>query len=203
MSLFPIFLKAFIIGFSIAMPVGPIGLLCIKNTLSYGFKIGFAVGLGAALADSFYGFLAGGGLALISKFLIDYTFYIKIIGGLFLIYLGIKEIKSYKEIPNKAANIKASHFFKIVVTVLFLTLTNPATIISFIAIFAAIGGSSVGGFGLVTMILGVFLGSLFWWLILAGGVSKIKHKISDNLMKKIKILSGFVLCSFGCYALFS
>ena len=202
MSLFPIFLKAFIIGFSIAMPVGPIGLLCIKNTLSHGFKIGFAVGLGAALADSFYGFLAGGGLALISKFLIDYAFYIKIIGGIFLIYLGVKEIKNYKEIPHKAANIKTSHFFKTIFTVLLLTLTNPATIISFIAIFAAIGGSSVGGLGLVTMIIGVFLGSLFWWLILAGAVSKIKHKISDDLMKKIKLLSGFVLFTFGCYALF-
>jgi putative LysE/RhtB family amino acid efflux pump len=195
-----IFLKAFLIGFSIAMPVGPIGLLCIKNTLSYGFKTGFAVGLGAALADSFYGLLAGGGLALISKFLLDYTNYIKVIGGIFLIYLGIKEIRNYKKVPHNAAKIKDSHFFKTVFTVLFLTLTNPATIISFVAIFASIGGLTVGGLGLITMIFGVFFGSLFWWLILAGGVTKIKHKISEKIMKIIKIFSGIILFGFGIYA---
>jgi putative LysE/RhtB family amino acid efflux pump len=200
MSLFFIFLKAFIIGFSIAMPVGPIGLLCIKNTLSYGFKIGVAVGLGAALADSFYGFLAGGGLALISELLLDYITYIKIIGGIFLIYLGLKEIINYKKIPHQAADVKGSHFFKTIFTVLFLTLTNPATIISFVAIFAVIGGASTDGSGLFTMILGVFFGSLCWWLILAGGVSKIKHKISENIMKIIKIFSGIILCGFGIYA---
>jgi len=194
-----IFLKAFLIGFSIAMPVGPIGLLCIKNTLSYGFKTGFAVGLGAALADSFYGLLAGGGLALISKFLLTYTSYIKVIGGIFLIYLGIKEVRNYKKVPHNAAKIKNSHFLKTVFTVLFLTLTNPATIISFVAIFASIGGLTVGVLGLITMIFGVFSGSLFWWLILAGGVTKIKHKISEKIMKIIKIFSGIILCGFGIY----
>ncbi len=188
------------IGFSIAMPVGPIGLLCVKNTLSYGFKTGFAVGLGAALADSFYGLLAGGGLVLISKFLLDYTNYIKVIGGMFLIYLGIKEIRDYKKIPHNAAKIKDSHFFKTVLTVLFLTLTNPATIISFVAIFASIGGLTVGGLGLITMIFGVFFGSLCWWLILAGGITKIKHKISEEIMKIIKIFSGIILFGFGIYA---
>lgn len=200
MPLTPIFLKAFIIGFSIAMPVGPIGLLCIKNTLSHGFKIGFAAGLGAALADSFYGFLAGGGLVLFSQLLLDHVTHIKIIGGIFLIYLGLKEIINYKKISHKAASVKSSDFFKTMFTVLFLTLTNPATILSFVAIFAAIGGSTVDGAGLATMILGVFFGSLFWWLILAGGVSRIKHKISENFMKKIKIFSGIILCTFGIYA---
>ena len=195
-----IFLKAFLIGFSIAMPVGPIGLLCIKNTLSYGFKTGFAVGLGAALADAFYGFLAGGGLVLISQLLLDYTNYIKISGGIFLIYLGLKEIKDYKKIPHGLAKTKDSNFFKTIFSVFFLTLTNPATIIFFVAIFASIGGLVEGALGLVTMIFGVFMGSLFWWLILAAGVSKIKHKISEKIMKIIKICSGIILFGFGIYA---
>lgn len=201
MSLFIIFIQASIIGFSIAMPVGPIGLLCIKNTLSYGFKNGFATGLGAALADSFYGFLAGGGLILISNFLLNYTNYIKLIGGMFLIYLGITEIKNCQKIDYKTANIKNSHLFKTMFTVLFLTLTNPATIISFIAIFAVIGGSVINKSELIIMIFGVFSGSLLWWLILAATVGKIKHKISDNIIKKIKFSSGIILCSFGVYAL--
>ena len=89
-----IFLKALIIGFSIAMPVGPIGMLCIKNTLSHGFRIGVATGFGAALADSCYGFMAGGGLAFLSHFLLSNSSIIKIIGSAILLYLGISEIKN-------------------------------------------------------------------------------------------------------------
>jgi len=202
MSLLAIFLKSLLIGFSIAMPVGPIGLLCIKNTLSRGFKIGCAVGLGAALADSFYGFLAGGGLAVFSKLLLDYISYIKISGGAFLIYLGVKEIKECGAI-SKVAHIKKSSFAKTILAVFFITLSSPATIIAYMAIFASLGGYSAGGVGIFMMIFGVFVGSLFWWLILAGGVSLIKHKISENLMKKIKIFSGIILCAFGLYALIS
>ena len=200
MSFIFIFLKAFLIGFSVAMPVGLIGLLCIKNTLSSGFKIGFAVGLGAALADSFYGLLAGGSLVLISKFLLDYTDSIKVIGGIFLIYLGIKEIRNYKKVPHNAIKTKDLHFFKTVFMVLLLTLTNPATIISFVAIFASIGGLKIGGFELITMVFGVFLGSLFWWLILTGVITKIKHRISEKIMRIIKIFSGIILFAFGIYS---
>ena len=183
------------------MPVGPIGLLCIKNTLTHGFKIGFAVGLGAALADSFYGFLAGGGLAIFSGFLLDYSFQIKLVGAVALIYLGVKEIIEYKNSPSHAAEVKTSNFSKTILAVFFLTLTNPATIIAYLAIFTALGGSSASGVGIFIMILGVFFGSLFWWLILAFSVSKIKHKISPDSMHKIKIFSGIILCAFGIYSL--
>ena len=200
-----IFLKTFFIGFSIAMPIGPIGLLCIKNTLSHGFKVGFAVGLGAALADSFYGFLAGGGLAIISKLLLNHITYIKFIGGIFLIYLGAREIRTCfnrnHNISSKATNIKSHDFLRTVSTVFLLTLTNPATIISFVAIFATVGNSSINNFEIFIMILGVFLGSLLWWLILAITVSRIKHKISEKLIMKIKIISGSFLIGFGGYAL--
>lgn len=182
------------------MPVGPIGLLCIKNTLAYGFRIGVAVGVGAALADSFYGFLAGGGLAILSKFLLDYVGSIKLVGGIFLIYLGVKEIMLCSDFSNKAAVVKTSYFNKTIFAVFFLTLSNPATIISFVAIFAAIGSSSSGGVEIFFMIAGIFFGSLFWWLSLAALVVKIKHKISENMMKKIKIFSGIILCGFGIYA---
>lgn len=198
-----IFLKAFIIGFSIAMPVGPIGMLCIKNSLAYGFRIGLAVGIGAACADSIYGFLAGGGLAVISQFLLNYSSIIKIIGSLILLYLGGMEIKNAAKTPGKEAAIKSKKFYKVIVATFFLTLTNPMTILSFIGVFAAIGGVNLNGFSIAIMILGVFCGSLAWWMTLAGTTSIIRHKISHKLMTEIKIISGIILLGFGLYNLFN
>ena len=198
-----VFLKALAIGFSIAMPVGPIGMLCIKNTLSHGFKIGVATGLGAAFADSFYGFLGGGGLAILSQFLLNYTNPIKISGGLALLLLGLNEIRTANNLSKHAAKINAKGFSKTTIASFFLTLSSPATIIAYVAVFAALGGSVSQSGEILVMIFGVFCGSLFWWLILAGIVAKIKHKIPEKMMIKIKILSGLILSGFGAYAVSS
>jgi threonine/homoserine/homoserine lactone efflux protein len=199
-----IFLKAYIIGFSIAMPVGPIGMICIKNSLR-GFKLGFAVGVGAAFAHSLYGFLAGGGFAFISKFLLDYSSYLKIIGGLILIYLGIKEIIHNRNL-KKNKNIKSKKslgFKKTAISVFFITLTNPVTILSFVGIFASIGGANLKESDIILMIMGVFSGSISWWLILSTTVSTIRHKISENAMHIIKNISGLILIGFGVWAFMS
>jgi threonine/homoserine/homoserine lactone efflux protein len=196
-----ILLKALIIGFSIAMPVGPIGMLCIKNSLAHGFRIGLAVGLGAAFADCIFGFIAGGGLVFISQFLLDYAATIKLIGGTILLWLGAIEIKNAKKIPDKNLTIKSKKFYKTLVTTFFLTLTNPMTILSFIGVFAAIGGISAGKSDIAIIIAGVFLGSLAWWITLAGTTSIIRHKIPQSFMVGIKIISGLILIGFGTYSL--
>ena len=85
-----LFIKGLIIGFAIAAPVGPIGVLCIQRSLHNGFKIGLMTGLGAAFADGSYGLIAGFGLTALSSLLINHQFLIRLVGGLFLIYLGIK-----------------------------------------------------------------------------------------------------------------
>ena len=197
-----IFLKALIIGFSIAMPVGPIGMLCIKNTLSHGFRIGIATGLGAALADSCYGFMAGGGLAVLSNFLLSNTVIIKIIGSLILLYLGINEIKNSQAKINEL-KVKKSNFYKTIATTYFLTITNPMTILSFIGVFAVLGGEGLNSTNISFIIGGIFCGSLAWWLTLAGSVSIIRHKISTSAMSKIKISSGLILIGFALYAILS
>ncbi len=197
-----IFLKALVIGFSIAMPVGPIGMLCIKNTLSHGFRIGVATGLGAAMADSCYGFMAGGGLAFLSNLLLNNTTIIKIIGSFILLYLGINEIRNSRAKINEIA-VKKSNFYKTIATTYFLTITNPMTILSFIGVFAALGGGGLNKADIAFIISGIFCGSLAWWLTLAGSVSVIRHKISISSMAKIKIISGIILCGFAAYTLFS
>src|ERR1700733_1886666 len=131
------FIKGLIIGFAIAAPVGPIGVLCIQRSLHDGFKIGLMTGLGAALADGTYGLIAGFGLTALSSLLITYQFWIRLIGGLFLLYLGIKLFFAPPR-ERSAGNSDKSPWHAFITTFL-LTITNPATILSFIAIFAGLG----------------------------------------------------------------
>src|SRR5262249_25510452 len=129
--MFLLFLKGCIIGFSIAAPVGPIGVLCINRTLKAGLLAGLLSGLGAALADAFYGCIAGFGFVVVSNFLLSQQTLIRILGGLFLIYLGLKTFIS-KPI-NKSLQDKANTLWQDFISTFFLTLTNPATILAFLA----------------------------------------------------------------------
>lgn len=198
-----LFLKGFVIGIAIAAPVGPIGLLCIHRSLTNGFKIGLMTGLGAALADGVYGCVAGFGLTAISSLLISHQLWIRGIGGLFLIYFGIKLFltKSNNQSQNKNSEKSSLHACA---TTFFLTLTNPMTILSFVAIFAGLGiGTVHPNFNhAAMMVLGVVLGSAVWWAILSGGVAFFLHKrINTFSLKMINKVSGSIIFLFGIFAL--
>lgn len=197
-----IFLKALIIGFSIAMPVGMIGMMCIKNTLSHGFKIGLATGLGAALADACYGLIAGGGLAVVSKFLLDNTQIIKLAGGAILLYIGAMEIKNARAKIGEVKT-KKSNFYKTIATTFAIVIANPITIMAFIGVFAGVGGSDLSLSSILLTVIGVFCGSLLWWVILATTISSIRHKISLEWMTRIRLISGLTLIGFALFALVS
>src|SRR5271157_4875386 len=130
-------LKGVIIGFSIAAPVGPIGVLCIRRSLAEGRQIGLATGLGAATADAAYGGVAGFGLTIISGFLVGHRVWLGFLGGLFLCYLGIRTFLSGP--AEQAAEIRGGGLCSAYLSTLFLTLTNPMTILSFVAVFAGFG----------------------------------------------------------------
>lgn len=198
-----LFLKGFVIGIAIAAPVGPIGLLCIHRSLTDGFKMGIMTGLGAALADGVYGCVAAFGLTAVSTLLIAHQLWIRLIGGLFLIYFGVKLFiaKSVHESENKNSEKSSSHAF---ITTFFLTLTNPMTILSFVAIFAGLGiGTLHSNFShAAMMVLGVVLGSAVWWAILSGGVAFFLHKrINTFSLKMINKVSGLIIVLFGIFAL--
>ena len=156
-------------------------------------------GLGAATADAFYGAVAAYGLTLISNFLVGQRFWFKSIGGVFLIYLG------YKTFSSKAADTAVSKvhkgLFSDYISTVFLTATNPTTILSFVAVFAGLGlGNANGDYALATlMIIGVFIGSASWWLILSAGVSLMQHKISPNVLGLINKFSGIIILFFGIF----
>jgi len=195
-----LFLRGLIIGFSIAAPVGPIGVLCIRRTLTEGRASGFLSGLGAATADALYGCVAGFGLTVISGFLIDQRFWIQLIGGIFLLALGIKTLRSVP--AERAAAASGSGLAASYASTLLLTLTNPMTILSFAGIFAALGVADTGGdlSAAARLVLGVFIGSAAWWLILSGGVGLLREKLSAGLLHWTNRLSGVILLVFGAVA---
>ncbi|KRQ86166.1 leucine export protein LeuE [Caloramator mitchellensis] len=196
-------IRGFIVGFSVAAPVGPIGVLCIQRSLSKGKKSGFFSGLGAATADAIYGFIAAFGLTFISNFLIRQRRLIGLLGGVFLIYLGIKTfISNPAEKPEKTN--EGEKFIDDYLSTFLLTLTNPMTIMSFLAIFAGLGLSreKADYASATTMVTGVFLGSTTWWFLLSNGVNIFKEKINIKALKIINILSGTAIISFGIFAVF-
>ncbi len=159
---FSFILKGLIIGFSIAAPVGPIGVLCIRRTLAEGRAYGFVSGLGAATADGCYGTIAALGLTLVSSFLVEQANWLRLIGGAYLCYLGLKTFHSRP--AERAAEAKGRGLLGAYSSTLFLTLTNPLTIFAFAAIFAGLGAEAAAGntFGALNVVLGVFLGSMAW-----------------------------------------
>ena len=196
MSSQPLFWQGAVIGFSIAAPVGPIGVLCIRRSMTDGARIGFAAGLGAALADAFYGAVAAFGLTSFSSFLVDQQFWLGLIGGAFLCYLGLRTMRS--AVAEQAAQNEAKGFALTCVSTLGLTLTNPATILSFVAFFAGFGLGKANGFGpALAMMSGVFIGSLAWWTILSSGVGWLRHRLQPGWRVWVNRLSGALLLSFG------
>ena len=197
-----LFIKGLIIGFAIAAPVGPIGVLCIQRSLHDGFKIGLMTGLGAALADGTYGLIAGLGITSLSSLLINHQFWIRLIGGLFLLYLGIKLFFTSPQ-EKSAGNSDRSSWHALGTTYL-LTITNPATILSFLAIFAGFGLSQTSSdyTQAIILVLGITLGSAIWWLLLSCGVAFIlHHRLSPSIMRNINRISGLIILSFSIYAL--
>ena len=195
-------LKGIIIGFSIAAPVGPIGVLCIRRSVAKGGGSGLVTGLGAATADAVYGCVAGFGLTAISNFLVGQKFWLGFLGGLFLCYLGVRTFVSRP--TEQTAEAGSGGLFSAFLSTFFLTLTNPMTILSFVAIFAGLGlGKSADYFNASALVAGVFAGSAFWWLLLSSGAALFRSKISVGWMRRINRLSGSIIFAFGVYSLFA
>jgi threonine/homoserine/homoserine lactone efflux protein len=196
-------LRGLIIGFSIAAPVGPIGILCIRRTLNGGRISGLVSGLGAATADTIYGCVAGFGLAFISNFLVKQQIWLHLIGGAFLCYLGIKTLLAKP--ANQAAAARENGLLGDYASTFFLTLTNPMTILAFAAIFAGLGLASIrGNYGSAgILVLGVFIGSALWWFVLSSGVGIFRKKFNTNSLHWVNRISGVIIMGFGLYALLS
>ena len=192
-------MQGIMVGFSIAAPVGAIGLLCIQNTLSHGMRFGVICGLGAATADMMYGILVAVGMQSLATIMLSVRTPLSICGGLFLIYLGLK--KFWAKPALQVVQIDHKLLFGAYVSTFFLTLTNPATILDFMALFTGLRIDVTGYTQGLNFVSGVFIGSAIWWLLLCGAVGIFRKKISNRLILWINYAAGIAICSFGTWAL--
>jgi threonine/homoserine/homoserine lactone efflux protein len=199
------FFRGLLIGLAIAAPVGAIGLLCIRRTLADGRLAGFISGLGAATADAFYGAVAALGLTAVSGALIAHKLAITLVGGLFLCYLGVRTF--FVEPATEPGNIDTSRRGLLVAygSTLALTLTNPSTILSFVAIFAGLGLATGAGdrVSALAMVSGVFIGSALWWFVLSGAVGIFRRALTLNRLRWVNRVSGAMLFGLGLLAIVS
>lgn len=195
--------KAMLIGFAIAAPVGPTGLLCIQRTLARGRWSGIFSGLGAASADALYGCIAGFGLVSLAGLLLAWQTELQVIGGLFLLYLGWQTWRTPPVIGQSSVRSTHTGLAGDYLSTLALTATNPVTILAFVGIFTGLGLATEGrDFAAAgTLVLGVFTGSLLWWLLLAGGVGLLRRHLNLTVLRWINRVSGVLIGGIGVWAL--
>jgi threonine/homoserine/homoserine lactone efflux protein len=204
MEILSIFWRGFLIGISIAAAVGPISLLCIRKTLTGGRLAGFVCGMGAATADGLYGFVAAFGLTWASDVLFEQQAWLRVVGGLFLVYLGVRTfLNGSVGAADPAATPDPKGLARSYASTLALTVANPTTIFSFAAIFAGLGlGETQGGYALASVLVaGVFWGSALWWLVLSTGVSLLRSRLGLVALRRINWASGALILGFGVVAL--
>jgi threonine/homoserine/homoserine lactone efflux protein len=197
------FIKGVVIGLSIAVPVGPIGILCIRRTLVQGRLIGFLSGLGAATADAFYGAMAGFGLTFLSDLLIGEQIGLRLIGGGFLCFIGVRTFLSKP--AEQGASVEGNTHWGAYLSTLILTLTNPITILFFAAVFAGlgVGNGSKQYFLAGVLVLGVFIGSASWWLFLSGFIGWLRGMFNVKRIQWLNRISGLMIIGFGLVAFLS
>jgi putative LysE/RhtB family amino acid efflux pump len=206
-----VFLSTFAVGLAVAMPVGAMGVLCIERTLARGWTAGVATGLGIATADAVYASVAAFGVTAISTLVVQWHSPLRLLGGVALVAIGLRALASAPVsagIPG--AVLGNGPDFRPTLTghgalylsALALTLANPMTIIAFAGVFM---GAGLAGFGVgrqaVVATVGVALGSLAWWLVLAGGTAALSRRMTARSAAWVTRISGMALAAFGLVAI--
>jgi threonine/homoserine/homoserine lactone efflux protein len=191
-------LKGIAVGIVIAVPVGPVGVMCVRRTIFQGKLAGFVSGLGAATADALFGFIAAFGLTFVSDWLIGYQQWLRVAGGCYLLYVGGAALLARHEV-NLQSRPDAESLFRDYLSTFALTLTNPITILAFLGIFSAVGltGENATLARAAILVLGVWLGSLLWWLALAYGLGSLFQSSGPRHLAWINRGSGMILFMSG------
>jgi len=195
---FQYFLNGLIIGFSASAPLGPIGVLCIQKTINKGRLSGIVSGLGAASADTVFAIISGFGLTIISNFITTQQTFLRICGGIILIYLGIKIFITNPGIQIRKQS-KDKKIFNDFISIFFLTISNPITLFVFAAVFAGFGivkGESNFS-SIFELVFGVLIGATIWWTILTTFINMFRSKIRLRRLLWINKISGVLIVIFG------
>lgn len=191
-------LKGIAVGIVIAVPVGPVGVMCVRRTIFEGKRAGLVSGLGAATADALFGLIAAFGLTFVSDWLIGYHQWLRIAGGCYLLYVGGSALLAEPE-SKQSSEPDAEGLLRDFLSTFALTLTNPITILAFLGIFSALGlsGADATFARAAAMVIGVWLGSLLWWLALTCGLGSLFRSFEARHLKWINHASGTILLLSG------
>jgi threonine/homoserine/homoserine lactone efflux protein len=195
--------KGFAAGLVVAIPIGPVGLLCTQRILASGRMHGLVSGFGAATADAIYGSIVAFGLTIVSEFLIDSQMWFRLFAGVFFCLLGARAILT-KHAKKGAIADKLCHFNNYS-SALLLTLANPMSILVFAGVFASLGvvGSNSALSDIFSLVAGVFLGSMFWWILLSASVGVFHKKLSENTLVFTSRVFGGILTALGIAVIIS
>jgi threonine/homoserine/homoserine lactone efflux protein len=196
------FAKGIVVGVVIAVPVGPVGVLCLRRTVFEGRLAGLMSGLGAATADAFFGVIAAFGLTFVSKWLFSYEDLLRVVGGGYLVYVGIRALITVP--PDTSGEPRDPEtLFRDFFSTFVLTITNPITILVFLGVFAALGlnGERATLLRAGVLVAGVWAGSFLWWLGLSLGIGMFRRAIGPRQMAWISRVSGAVLFLSGAVLL--
>jgi threonine/homoserine/homoserine lactone efflux protein len=189
-----------LVGLIIAIPVGPVNILCIHRTIESGWKSGVISGIGAAAADMLYGGIAGFGITLVVRFLVREQYWLRLFGGILLVVIGIAYFFKRPE-PLHAHKAERGSAYSDVRSTFLLTLTNPTTVLSFLAVLAALGlGAQRQWWLTVFLVGGIFCGSMVWWIALGAIVNCFRDRFSDRALLLMNRFAGLAIGGFGIAA---
>ena len=190
------------IGLVLAIPVGPTAILCMRRTLDRGPIFGFATGLGASLADAFYGAAAAFGVSAISGFLHAHDIVVRMVGGIFMLVMAVRLIQKHTKVKKPVESNTSGHAIGAAISGFLLTVTNPMTLFGFVTVFTSLHWVAVVKTDFAgPLVIGVGLGSALWWLALTIGVVKVKHRLSETILHRINLFAGLLLGLFGVFTL--
>ncbi|PHZ85237.1 LysE family translocator [Paremcibacter congregatus] len=188
-----------LIGILVAAPLGPVNLICIRRTLAYSKRNGFTVGMGAAVADTIFGAVAAFGLSSVMGWVDRINGWFEIIGGIILILVSINLWTKHPHLSDVKDTVRDR--IKGAVTAFTLTIMNPMTILGFVALFVALGLKDMTSAQAVALIVGIFLGSGFWWFTITRCAGYMKGRLSDDHLLKINRVSALIVALCGIWAL--
>jgi threonine/homoserine/homoserine lactone efflux protein len=198
LSLGIFFLKGMVLGFVMAVPIGPLGILCIRRTLAFGMAFGLATGFGVATADAIYGLIAGFSVSFVVETLIAHKFLLRIVGSILVGVVGWRTLFGPSPITAEEEQQKGS-WLASYLSGFVLTVTNPMTILTFVAVFAGFNMSTSGGHvGLALLLFAsIFTGSSLWWLTLSGSTAALRKRVTPEGMLWVNRISGSSLIVFA------